>query len=350
MFKRTSLFSKGSNDHFTRKKLIFMVFFTKKIILRTSLVLGYSLFIGAGCQKERLQLPLNEVRVPEAVDLTGLVDWGDGHWMALGGTRWRKGLVFRTSDHGQHWSVDSVAETDLTRVSEKGGVVVATVHSTRLLISTDSGRIWQQRSFVPHEAFQGVAQGPSGNIAVVGGINYHSGCLYHFPNPGQASDWKLDSMANELYDVDFIDAQTLVATGYGTVARSDDGGHSWQPYDPGTGDMFRSCHFPSSEVGFAVGYYGSIIKTVDGGRHWICLRNSNDWFVSDERFRDVFFMDETSGFIVGENGTFWETRNGGDSWAIVEGIPSDIHLFSVTVQDGVGYLTGSEGKIYIFVP
>jgi photosystem II stability/assembly factor-like uncharacterized protein len=303
-----------------------------------------------GCQKERLQIPLTELSAPVQTDINGLVAWENGHWVAVGGTRWMKGLVLHTADSGRHWSVDSVADGDITRLSAQGGTLAASLFATGVLMSIDSGRTWQKQSFPQNEALHGLAQSSEGNLAVVGGINYHSGCVYHFPGPLMSSDWILDSMTQELYDIAYLAPQTLVAVGYGIAMRSEDGGRNWQPTDVRAGDMYRGLHFPTERVGYAVGFYGSIIKTSDGGLTWHCLRNSDDWFVSDERFRDVFFLDEQKGYIVGENGTFWTTDDGGRSWAIVEGIPGDIHLYSVAVSDGVGYLTGSRGKIYIFVP
>jgi photosystem II stability/assembly factor-like uncharacterized protein len=84
---------------------------------------------------------------------------------------------------------------------------------------------------------------------------------------------------------------------------------------------------------WAVGYWGTVLRSSDGGRSWERAATS-----VRETLYDVAFADARSGWAVGENGVVLATRDGGASWsrqlvASVDGSgaarPLDLHLFSV---------------------
>jgi photosystem II stability/assembly factor-like uncharacterized protein len=71
----------------------------------------------------------------------------------------------------------------------------------------------------------------------------------------------------------------------------------------------RAVFFPSTRVGYAVGYGGYLAKTVDGGRHW----QTQDIGVSSPLF-GLYFFDEQRGVAVGERGVVLRTVDGGETW------------------------------------
>ena len=78
---------------------------------------------------------------------------------------------------------------------------------------------------------------------------------------------------------------------------SNDGGNTWEKKDI-FGDFFRAIHFPSSNVGYAVGQSGSIIKTIDAGKHWKFIRNGDAISTSNKSFRSVFFRLNSSSALL----------------------------------------------------
>ena len=66
-----------------------------------------------------------------------------------------------------------------------------------------------------------------------------------------------------------------------------------------------------NDTGYAVGYYGTVIRSTDRGLSWAAMPfpNSGD-------LHDVYFHDALNGFAAGDGGLF-QTVDGGGSWSAV---------------------------------
>lgn len=71
--------------------------------------------------------------------------------------------------------------------------------------------------------------------------------------------------------------------------------------------------FLNQNLGWAVGNYGHILKTTDGGETW----NHQNSGVTQE-LNDVEFIDENIGWAVGMNGVVLHSTNGGTTWYLQE--------------------------------
>jgi len=113
----------------------------------------------------------------------------------------------------------------------------------------------------------------------------------------------------------------------------------WQSPLP-QGLPLNSVKFISSEIGWAVGNYGTIIRTTDGGITWL-LQTSET--TSD--LNDVSFTDPNNGTVVGDEGTILGTSNGGTTWtAQISGTIHDLNGVSFT-DVNVGTAVGTNGTI-----
>ena len=75
---------------------------------------------------------------------------------------------------------------------------------------------------------------------------------------------------NTLLGVSFTNADTGTAVGdYGTVLRTTDGGATWLSQTSGTTGWLNSVSFTDVNNGTAVGEAGTIIHTTDGGTTWV---------------------------------------------------------------------------------
>lgn len=99
-----------------------------------------------------------------------------------------------------------------------------------------------------------------------------------------------------------------------------DGGASWQRApDSSNGTALDGIHFVDVSRGWAVGFAGSIIATVDGGATWTVQvaagyhedEDSGHPVAEKPRLHGVFFLDADRGWAVGDEGTILETGNGG---------------------------------------
>ena len=128
------------------------------------------------------------------------------------------------------------------------------------------------------------------------------------------SEWKLSlppaPTSNQLVSLDFIDATTGWAVGeYGTIVKSTDGGSTWRLIEIPELNYLRDVHFPSAITGYIVGTDGIILKSVNGGETWMPQTTP---FTND--LNRVRFRDERTGWIVGEKGLILYTNDGGENW------------------------------------
>src|SRR6266568_5336372 len=110
---------------------------------------------------------------------------------------------------------------------------------------------------------------------------------------------------NDLFGLSFTDASNGTAVGlHGTIVRTTDGGRHWIVQPSGTTNWLYGVSFVDANIGTAVGANGSILRTTDGGRHWISQTSG-----TTNTLLAVSFTDANAGTAVGENGTILSTTD-----------------------------------------
>jgi photosystem II stability/assembly factor-like uncharacterized protein len=97
--------------------------------------------------------------------------------------------------------------------------------------------------------------------------------------------------------------------------------------------------FTDSLFGIAVGDFGVILRSTDGGESWE-QKLSGDQFA----FRHVHFFDDSTGIAAGFRSTCFRTENAGATWQSVT-LPTDGDLPGMAVIDDIVWLSGAEGTI-----
>ena len=148
----------------------------------------------------------------------------------------------------------------------------------------------------------------------------------------------------DVYDVDFIDANTGYAAAKGaargaiTLHKSTDGGNSWNPiYNFPIGDVAK-IQFINSSVGWAIIGYNdqNVYSTTNGGF---------TWHASSVGFNtgSLFFLDASLGWVSGANGRVSKTIDGGITWTPVNaGTESTNYTIDKIYfkNNSIGWLTG----------
>src|SRR5262249_9129851 len=93
-----------------------------------------------------------------------------------------------------------------------------------------------------------------------------------------------------------------------------------------TDDLYGT-HFVSPDEGWAVGTFGAIFRTHDGGRTWRPQVSH-----TSEQLFSIDFADPANGWTVGGSGLILHTQDGGETWQI-QNSGTDHHLFKVTALD-----------------
>jgi len=123
------------------------------------------------------------------------------------------------------------------------------------------------------------------------------------------------------------------------LAHSPDYGDTWELLTPIPGGTVYSMSFPTSLIGYAAGFDGIFLKTVDGGQTWkggyltVGLNTLN--------IQTIQFLDENNGFAACSYQMVAKTTDGGNHWTAI--IP-DTNSATVTSY-GVCFLTPNYGFV-----
>ncbi len=112
------------------------------------------------------------------------------------------------------------------------------------------------------------------------------------------------------YALDFPSNDTGWAVGsFGLIARSRDGGETWAAKDDTISDPLFAVDFVNDSTGWVAGWQGKLYKTDDAGASWQ-PQDTN----TEETLRALAFQDEQRGWVVGHSGTLLATTDGGVTW------------------------------------
>ena len=156
-----------------------------------------------------------------------------------------------------------------------------------------------------------------------------AGFIFYFSNNilSQTQEWiNLNPFdqppGNTLYAVDFVDCQYGWAVGqWGIVLHTSDGGMTWEVQQNHTmGSGLKSVDFVDRFHGWIVGENGFILRTNDGGQSWEEAESPTRWDLND-----VIFLDTAKGWAVGYGGLLLYADDSGGTWYTM---PLSIEKFS----------------------
>ena len=158
---------------------------------------------------------------------------------------------------------------------------------------------------------------------------------------GKPGPLKRDRSGDRLASVNFVDASHGWAVGgLGTILHTRDGGATWAEQDSGVNVLLEKVYFVDRKHGWAVGGWprdyelaifggmGVILATDDGGATWKTQLDSVGGWLSG-----LTFLDQKNGWAVGEFGTVWKTTDGGEHWKQMRKSPTPCWLYDVHFID-----------------
>lgn len=155
---------------------------------------------------------------------------------------------------------------------------------------------------------------------------------------------------------EFLNNNTWVVVGgnksndaISTILTSKDSGATWNLELDNINAILMDLSFPSSQVGYAVGWSGSIYKTTDAANNWVKLTLPGN--LTSRNYNGCYFWSDTEGIVVGGNEandaiqTIIKTSDGGQSWNIVkDNIGPWLHQVEF-ISPSIGYASGDNGTL-----
>jgi photosystem II stability/assembly factor-like uncharacterized protein len=148
-------------------------------------------------------------------------------------------------------------------------------------------------------------------------------------------------IVENLYGCKLFDGQNGWAVGaFGAVFHTADGGKTWESQQAPTTDYLFAVDFSTLKDGVVVGKAGTILTTTDGGKSW-AKRTSG----IDRNLFSVQYASPQHVWAVGDWGAVIESIDGGSTWKD-RTLKEDIVLTSQSWPDEQhGYLAGEFGTI-----
>ena len=248
--------------------------------------------------------------------------------------------IYKTTNAGTTWNKYTINGTnDSLRsvyfINQNTGFISRSGYSRQYYKTTNGGSIWN--TYISPVAFSGITFINDNTGWLVhpndvyrttnGGINFfQTGSSSFLSCPGYGffnadNGWAI--FDNELYTTSNSGANWVLAD------------NSYRPA------KIYSAKFINQNTGFAVGEYGRIIKTVNGGYNWSAYDITK---ITSEIVSDLCMIDEHTGWAINggngiegyRKGKIIKTINGGDSWERVDTSVSYITINFLDAMTGVG--------------
>jgi len=120
------------------------------------------------------------------------------------------------------------------------------------------------------------------------------------------------------------DGTLWLAASFSTLLKSSDKGVTWQDTSTYEDAFITDIRFVDSATGFAVGEFGTMMKTVNGGDSWDNLASTPDDFYP----LSSYFLDAQTGWLGGLSGDILKTIDGGQTW-VPERVDSEAPIYRI---------------------
>jgi photosystem II stability/assembly factor-like uncharacterized protein len=156
------------------------------------------------------------------------------------------------------------------------------------------------------------------------------------------------SYQGSLAKIKMVNASVGYAVGGDQILKTSDGGSSWKGLSvqypktaAGDYSALLDLSFPTTSVGYVVGYSSTIFKTMDGGNTWLQLNVSNN----KGAILCVHFTSADMGYIGDETGKLFKTTNGGATWTALSTSTTTAINCLYFIDANTGWFSGNNGVI-----
>ncbi len=243
--------------------------------------------------------------------------------------------LFATTNAGATWAIqlaDSFGDfRAISFVNRRQGW--ATGQHSRIYHTSNGGRDWNLQAY--YLGLQFIY-----SLSFIDSLNGWGAAkeLLHTTNGGL--NWIRDSTILWSRDIVFVDSLRGWVCGQEKIARTTDGGRTWQVmYD--LGPLWTDMSVVDFDNVMVLSQSRSIAYTSNGGVSWTTQNN-----VSTTSLNDIAFSGTMNGLVVGGNGLILKSSDGGASWQNMLQTTTSNNLSGMHFLDSQrGWIAGSNGTI-----
>lgn len=158
-------------------------------------------------------------------------------------------------------------------------------------------------------------------------------------------------VSSTLTAVHFVDANNGWAVGHwGAIVHTTDGGETWsiQRLDTQEDRPLFAVHFFNAEEGVAVGLWSLVLRTNDGGKTWdtVNLPAPPEGGKADRNLFATFASAKGSLFVAAERGAVLRSDDKGQTWQYLNTGYKGSFWTGVALHDGTLLVAGLRGSLY----
>jgi photosystem II stability/assembly factor-like uncharacterized protein len=302
------------------------------------------------CKKNEQQVKATRIYLSKNEDLNAVQFLNDSIGFICGGTRFTSSVIYQTKDAGNTWTEKTLTPNCERRalygidVNAKGKVVIVGMGGT-MHISNDSGNTFNYKQLYYWYEYKDVALRDNDSMLICGSGGFNKGYLTTLDQQGNYNNNKIiDSTNYKISSIDFVSSKVGYACGYGTILKTTDGGITWQ-HTTAENDNFKDLSWKNN-IGIAIGYEGSILKTSNEGQHWETIKDANVPLKKKQYLNAITALNDQTFIIVGEKGLVLLSKDGGNNWNKVSSFTSKNLHGVARLTDNSCVVVGDEGLVY----
>jgi len=202
----------------------------------------------------------------------------------------------------------SVLRSDAFQAAAANGRLLVAAGGAGVLVrSTDRGKTWSRQLLSEPSSIIGLTSCADGSFAA---LDFYKVVWFADSSGEQWIARPLDAGFTPIAIACDATNRVWVAGGNTTLASTADRGRNWQAKKLGGDAYLNAVQFVGDRHGFALGEFGIVLSTEDGGSSW----TKQPQIQGDFYPYSAVFLDAKRGWVSGLAGVILRTEDGGKSW------------------------------------